>query len=167
MRDGVGQKKNKRGQRRFSALNHQATIQPGSRWGRNCLSGLPALRGIRHMPTLHPLSHSGTQTQTITNTNSLQPISPPTFSAVHSGGTGGGIWGLSTGDFDHCEPSWAAFHFSCQFGHSELCCCCGTAAAQPNTDTWVKEQRWGACLLLSASLEAGVSVFSSLGSVFF
>lgn len=37
MRDGVGQKKNKRGQRRFSALNHQATIQPGSRWGRNCL----------------------------------------------------------------------------------------------------------------------------------
>lgn len=50
------------------------------------------------MPTLHPLSHSSTQTQTITNTNSLPPISPPTFSAVHSGGTGGG-------GFDHCEPS--------------------------------------------------------------
>lgn len=154
MRDGVGEKTTSVA-RRFSALNHQATVQPGSRWGRNCLSERPALGGIRHMSTLHPLSHSSTQTQTITNTNSLPPISPPTFSAVHSGGTGGGIWGLFRWQFWPLwsKPRWAGFHLSCQFGHSELCCWCSTAAAKPDTDTSVKEQRWGDW---SSSLKAGV-----------
>lgn len=71
------------------------------------------------MPTLHPLSHSSTQTQTITNTNSLPPISPPTFSAVHSDRTGGCIWGLFRWQLWPLwtKPCWAGFHFSCQFGH--------------------------------------------------
>lgn len=103
--------------------------------------------------------------QSATQTASHQSP-PPTFSAVTLRGTGGGIWGLFRWQFWPLwtKPRWAGFHFSCQFGHSELCCWCSTAAAKPDTDTSVKEQCWGDW---SSSLKTGVSALRSLGSVFF
>lgn len=57
---GEGKEKKKKG---WTALNHQAPIQEGSRGGSNCLSELPALRGIWHMPT-PPLPFMLTRTDT-------------------------------------------------------------------------------------------------------
>lgn len=56
------------------------------------------------------------------------------------------------------------FSFLLPVRPSELCCWCRTAAAKPDMDTSVKQHRWGGW---SSSLKVGVSVFSSLGSVFF
>lgn len=154
-------KKNKRGQRRFSALNHQATVQPGSRWGRNCLSELPAVRGIRHMPTLHPLSHSST------DPDNQKHKQPPTHLSTHI--LCCALWGnrwRHMGTFPLAvlttvnQAALSLFVFSCQFSHSDVCCWCSTAAAKPDTDASVREQRWGN---RSSSLKAGASALALLG----
>lgn len=96
-----------------TALNQQAPIQQGSRWGSNCLSELPALRGIRHMPTPPP-PPSFTHTHTHTRTH----ISPPTSLAWwgRGGGTGGNIWGFPLSLLtSEATPSCAASHIRRRF----------------------------------------------------